>query len=153
METDLTDDKIVRTYIKIRGARTALSKEYDAKDKALKEQLAMVAGELLRRLNERGATQTKTDAGTAFIGEDMSITIADSDMFKGFVEAQHDLNWYVQRVKVERLREYMKANGGNLPPGLNVFRERTILVRAPKKESAPGVPEVEEFEPNAAAAA
>jgi hypothetical protein len=150
----INDDKLVRVYLKIRAARTKLSKEYDVADDALKQQLSVVSGEIMRRLLERGATQTKTPDGTAFFGEDMQVTIADEDVFKNFVLEARDLNWYQKRVKIEHLREYMKANQGRLPPGINVFRERTVLVRAPKRDKESEVVDVEEFEqPTAAAAA
>jgi len=152
--TPINDDKLVRVYLKIRAARSKLSKEYDEADDQLKKQLTVVSGEIMKRLIERGATQTKTPDGTAYFGEDMQVTIADEEKFKSFVLERKDLNWYQKRVKIEHLREYMKANKGQLPPGLNVFRERTLLVRAPKRESEAGTVEVEEFEqPNAAAAA
>jgi len=148
------DDRVVKVYIKIRDARARLSKAYDAEDKLLKEQLSIVTAELLKRLNERGATQTKTEFGTAFVGEDMQVSIADEDAFRSFVLEQQDLNWYQRRVKVEHLREYMGVNGGRLPPGLNVFRERTISVRAPTKSSNKQAVGVEDFsDTNAAAAA
>lgn len=150
----INDDKLVRVYLKIRDARTKLSKEYDVADANLKAQLDTVAGEIMRRLIERGSTQTKTPDGTAFFGEDMSVTIADEDVFRTFVLEAKDLNWYQKRVKVEHLREYMKANEGRLPPGLSIFRERTVLVRSPRRAADAGAVEMQEFEqPNAAAAA
>jgi len=143
MTTEITDEKLVKVYVKMRAERSRLAKEYKAADEALKEQQGRITGELLRRLNDRGSTQTKTEAGTAFIGEDMQVSIADEEIFRTFVLDAKDLNWY-----------HMKVNGGRLPPGLSVFRERTILVRAPKKDGSGAAVEMQEFEePNAAAAA
>ena len=154
MTTEITDEKLVKVYVKMRAERSRLAKEYKAADEALKEQQGRITGELLRRLNDRGSTQTKTEAGTAFIGEDMQVSIADEEIFRTFVLDAKDLNWYQKRVKIEHLREYMKVNGGRLPPGLCVFRERTILVRAPKMDGSGAAVEMLEFEePNAAAAA
>ena len=149
----INDDKLVRVYLKIKKERARISKEYDEADETLKAQQAQVGNEIMKRLNERGATQTKTPDGTAFFGEDMKVTMADADIFKKFVLESGNLDWYVARVKVETLREFIKVNGGRLPPGINVFREKTILVRAPRKKSESGAVEVEEFESNAAAAA
>lgn len=130
-----TDDQIVGLFIKIRTKIADVNKEYDAQLQHLRGQQQQVSAELLRRLHERGATQTKTAAGTAFISEQMSITIADDDAYGAFVLAEQDYSYYQKRAKVERVKEYMTAHNGELPPGLNVFRELTINVRAPRGKS------------------
>lgn len=128
-----TDDKLVEVYIKIRNKVAEVNREYVERLEHLKGQQKQVGTEILRRLNERGASQTKTPHGTAFVGEDMSITIADEEAYGAFVLAEQDHTYYQKRAKVERVREYMKAHDGALPPGLSVFRERVINVRVPRK--------------------
>jgi hypothetical protein len=141
MSNDVTDDRLVVVFIKIRDAIAEVNKEYDARLKVLKDQKDKVGTELLRRLHERGSKQTKTDAGTAFISETMAVTIADEDLFGNFVLAEQDYSFYQKRVKVEHLKEYMKEHEGMLPPGLNVHRELEINVRrAPKKGDVNGGP-------------
>jgi hypothetical protein len=128
---DATDEKIVAVIIKIRAALAALKQEYEKAKKTLDDQRTQLDVELLRRLNERGATQTKTNAGTAYIGEDMKVTIADEGALHVFLEEEEDpFGWYQKRIKVERLREYMEQHEGGVPPGLSIFKERTINVRA-----------------------
>ena len=129
--SEIGDDKLVRVFVKIRAKRAELSKEYDAADKVLKEQKDAIEAELLARLHVRGATQTKTDEGTAFIKENMTITIADEVAFGSFVIEQQDTAFYQKRAKVEHVQEYMKEHEGRLPPGLSAFRELSINVRAP----------------------
>lgn len=151
---EIGDNQIVNVYRKIRDARKLLADEYKAQDNALIAQLNIAANELLRRLSERGSTQTKTEYGTAFVVEEMQATIADEVAFRDFVMEQRDLAFYQKRVKKEHLVEWMKNNGGVLPPGINIFRERVINVRAPRKAGdSPEGNTPEEFDPNAAAAA
>lgn len=135
MDSEVTDDRLVAVFIKIRNKVAEVSKEYEAQLDHLKGQQKQVAAEILRRLHERKATQTKTPLGTAFISEQMSITIADESAYGAFVLEQQDPSYYQKRAKVERVKEYMKAHDGELPPGLSVFRELTINVRAPRKRS------------------
>lgn len=128
------DDKLVATIVKIRAARAELKKGYEDADKVLVEQRAQLDAELLRRLQERGATQTKTTEGTAFIGEDMKCTIAEEGALYTFLETEEDpFGWFQKRIKLERLREYQAAHAGGIPPGLSIFREKTINVRASKE--------------------
>src|SRR5580765_3724063 len=133
MDSEPTDDLLVGVFIKIRSKIAAVNKEYDGILEHLRGQQKQVSAELLRRLHERGANQTKTAAGTAFIGEQMSVTIADKTAYGDFVLEQQDYGYYQKRAKVERVKEYMKAHNGTLPPGLSVFRELVINVRAAKK--------------------
>ena len=134
MTNEVTDDRLISVFVKIRDTVADVNKEYEARLKILKDQQKRVGAELLRRLHERGSKQTKTETGTAFISETMAVTIADEDLFGNFVLTQQDYSFYQKRVKVEHLKEYMKENGGMLPPGLNVHRELNINVRvAPKK--------------------
>src|SRR5574337_24464 len=142
-QQQIGDDRIVRVIIKIRDTIAAVNKEYEDRLDVLKAQKQRLEVELLRRLNERGATQTKTAAGTAFISESMKATVADEDLFKRFCLDQHDVDFFQLRVKVEHLREFMTANAGMLPPGLSVFREATVNVRSPAKKGVKGEPEAD----------
>jgi hypothetical protein len=136
MNTEPTDDVLVAVFIKIRNAIANVNREYDAQLAHLRDQKGQVAAEILRRLHERGSTQTKTPVGTAFIAEEMSITIADETAYGNFVLAEQDPSYYQKRAKAERVKEYMKEHDGALPPGLSVFRELVINVRAAKKKGA-----------------
>jgi hypothetical protein len=123
------DNKLLKVALKIRDAIAEKTKAYDNEVKVLKDQLSQIENEVIRRLQERGSTQTKTEFGTAFLGEKMTCSIADEGAFEAFVIAEKDLAFYQKRVKVEHLREYMTANEGRLPPGLSIFKEVTLNLR------------------------
>jgi hypothetical protein len=144
MDTEPTDDALVGVFIKIRSKIAEVNKEYDDRLAHLRGQKQQVAAEILRRLHERGSTQTKTDKGTAFVSEDVSITIADEVAYGNFVLQEQDPSYYQKRAKVERVKEYMKDHEGTLPPGLSIFRELVINVRAAKKKGVAGEPASDE---------
>lgn len=136
------DDLIVGVFRKIRDARTQLAKEYKQADEVLETQLNVARNELLKRLNDRGSTQTQTPSGTAFVVVEMQANIGDELEWKKFVMGEEDpLGFYTKRLKKERLVTWMKDHGGRVPPGVNVFHERVINVRAPRKTGAPTGPE------------
>jgi hypothetical protein len=127
------DARIVKTIVKMRGKVAQLTKECDAAVKVIKDQQAMLEAELLKRLLARGATQTKTDFGTAYIKESVQYTIADGDAYWNFVKASDSPDYYQARVKAEAVRAYQAANEDRLPPGLSSYRENGITVRTSAK--------------------
>lgn len=133
---EVGDDRLVKIIIKIRDTIAAVNKEYEERLNVLKEQKKLAETEILRRLQERGATQTKTQYGTCFITTKEQFTIADEEAYGEFVKAQGDYTFYQKRAKVERVQEYMNNHDGALPPGLNVFRELEINTRVPRKTTA-----------------
>lgn len=123
------DDRIVKAIVKMREAIATETKESEARVKVIKQQREQLETELLRRLLARGATQTKTQFGTAFIDESMQAKISDEEVFRAFVRESGDLDFYQKRIKVEHLREYMREHGDSLPPGISIFKEQGITVR------------------------
>ena len=123
------DDRIVKAIVKMREAIASETKESEARVKVIKTQKEQLETELLRRLLARGATQTKTAFGTAFVDESMKAQIADEEVFRAFVRDSGDLDFYQKRLKVEHLREYMREHGDSLPPGVSIFKEKGITVR------------------------
>lgn len=146
---NITDDKLCKVYRRIRAARAQATREYKARDDELKGQLTLIENTILGRLNERGATSTKTTEGTAFRVENVQAAIADDLGFFGFIRQTGDLDFFQRRISIEHLKAWMKANNNTMPPGLNVFREFGVNVRAPGKGGGKNEPpEVLEFESN-----
>lgn len=132
------DDRLVKVILKIRDKIAEVSTAHDAVLADLKAQKHEVEVELLRRLQERGATSTKTQYGTSYISEKAQYTIADAETFSAFVLNQGNTEFYQARAKVETVKAYMEQNGGQMPPGLNVFRTLEINTMAPKRKTTRG---------------
>jgi len=134
---EIETDSLVRTYIKIRAKRKAIKTAYEEEDTDLKGKLRMVENELLRRANEQKLTALPTDSGVAYRSEDKHVSIADPDAFKEFLEdAEDPYLFFEQRPALGRVLEYQNAHDGNIPPGIQMFREFRMRVRATKKKGA-----------------
>jgi hypothetical protein len=135
---DITDARLVRVILKIRTSMAELTRQYEVEYGRLKEQKSRLDAEMLKRLLDRGADSTKTDEGTAYVAEEMSASCSDENTFYEFVRATGDLDFFERRIKIGHLREYMEEHNGRIPPGLNVFRQNVVRVRAPtsKKEKS-----------------
>jgi len=129
-----TTDALVRTFIKIRDARSENKRTFEAVDEQLKQKLRRVENELLRRAQEQGVKGFTAESGTTYIKEDKHVSIADSDDYMEFVLETGDLLFYEQRPSLKHIVEYQNAHDGKLPPGVRMFRENRMRVRAAKQK-------------------
>lgn len=122
-------DMRVAKYVKLRDERAANTKQYEVVDKIYKETLSAIENSLIKDAQAQGVTGFKTAAGTTYMEERMSTSIADEAAFFDFVRQQGDLDFFERRVKATHVKEWSVANDGAMPPGLNCFREMTMKVR------------------------
>ena len=64
MSEEISADKLVAAYVKMRDKRSELLREYEAQDGTIKEQMEMVEGRLLDLCKSVGADSLKTKHGT-----------------------------------------------------------------------------------------
>lgn len=127
--TGLPVDKLVKRFVGLREGRAANTKQYEEVDKEFKELLKAIEIELLSRAQTEGVEGFKTEFGTTYKDVAMSASFADEDTFYNFIRKTGDLEFFERRLKIAHLKEYMSAHEGQLPPGINVFREYTMRVR------------------------
>jgi hypothetical protein len=126
-------DQLVRVFIKMRNARTQLAKEFDDKDEVLKQNMKTIEIELLRRAQEQGTEGFKTKDGTTYISEEVHVSIADDNAFNEFLDSQENpYIFFEHRPSLKIIKEYQRDNSGNIPPGIKMFRENRMRVRAGK---------------------
>jgi hypothetical protein len=121
--------KMVKAYIKIREKRAEIKKAFDEQDRALKEKLETIEGEMLRQMQEAGIESIKTAAGTFYKQEDITPTGSDWDAFFSWVRAHDAFDALERRIKKGFIKEYMEAHEGAIPPGVSVYREYVVRVR------------------------
>lgn len=132
---EITTDRLVATYIKIRDIKSAEQRVWDEREGKLNADLKSIEMELLRRSQEEGVTGYKIKGvGTAYQKETAKITIADDVVFYNFVKETGDLEFFERRVKSTHVQDYMKSHGGHIPPGINVFREIGMGIRRGDKQ-------------------
>lgn len=135
---DITDDKLVNVYIKIREKRSANAKVAKEADEVLKQQLATVNSELLRRMHERGNDGFKTLHGAVYKATIVQVTIADDSAFFPWVRDNDALDMLERRVKSTEVQKYIAAHG-EAPPGLTIFKEEEARVRKDNSNKTEGV--------------
>src|SRR5690348_16633079 len=116
--------KVTETYIKIREAKSALTKQYDAAVEKLDQQLETLGGFLLKHLNEQNVNSVATPCGTFFRQEDVKPSIADDAALFAWVKETGACDVFERRVSKTFVKEFIATHEGSLPPpGIAVHRE------------------------------
>ena len=115
-----TDVELVERYLAIKTHVAAVKAVHEAELQPYEAGMATIENEFLRRLNERGADNTKTDAGTAYKSTINNYKVVDRDKFLKFCVD----NWKTDGAEMlhvsatkDAVRAYMQMSAYP-PPGI-----------------------------------
>jgi hypothetical protein len=125
-------EELVKIYLTIRSERERILHDYDAKDKELKAEMALIEQSLLAICNDTNAESIKTQNGTVIRRMSERFYCSDWSNFSDFVLQHQAVELLERRIHQGNFKEFMQehANEG-LPPGVNVMKEMGITVRKP----------------------
>ena len=84
--------------------------------------------------NESNAKSIRTNNGTVIRKLNERYTVADGESFRKFVLENEAVDLMGARIHQGNFKEFIKERQGEgLPPGVNVMREFTIVVRKPSE--------------------
>jgi len=130
--TEITADKLVSIYIKLRDKRAQALKEFEELDAELKTQQDMVSGKLQEMLKEIGADNIKTKHGTVSRTIKTRYWTSDwSSMFQ-FIKDNDAMYLMEQRIHQTNIKKFLEENPDQLPIGLNSDSRYTVSVRKSK---------------------
>jgi hypothetical protein len=127
-------EQLTEVYLNIRSARDELLRDYETKDKELKDDLQSIERSLLELCNDIDANSINTKYGTVIRSLKERYVCSDWDAFKQFVR-EHDLiDCLEKRIHQGNFKTFMDQHEGDgLPVGVNVMREYGITVRKSSK--------------------
>lgn len=121
-------DQLVAKYVELRDLKAAMKKEYENKVEPVQAALDRIEAHLLKTMADQGSNAIKTSAGTAFIAEKTSATMADWDMFIAYVREHELWNLLNHAANKTGVQEFIAAND-NLPPGVTWRVEQAVNIR------------------------
>lgn len=133
MSTEIGADKLVKIYVKIRDARSALTRKYEAEDGELKEQQDTIKHELLARCKAAGADSLKTEFGTAARTVSTRYNATDWESMHKFIKEHEVFDLLERRLHQTNVKAFLKEHPDLRIPGLNSDSEYTITVYHSKK--------------------
>jgi len=130
--SDTSLDELVKIYLTIRSEREKMESDWKDKDKELHNEQALLEQQMLGICNDTNATSIKTEEGTIIKSLKERFTLSDRGAFDDFVREHDAVELYEARIHQGNFKEFMAEHADEgLPPGVNVMREFTIVVRKP----------------------
>ena len=129
MESDISIEKIVAAYVKIRDAKDAIYQKYKAETTELEEQMNVLKYKLLEVSKETGVTSFSTPSGTAYRTVKDRYWTNDWESFYDFMRDNNAMGLLEKRIHQTNMKEYLENNPGEEPKGLNIDREYEITIR------------------------
>ena len=125
--------KLVSAYIKMRDAKDALTREYEAKINEVKEQMELVEQALLEICKETGQDGGKTAYGSFSRTIKTRYWTNDWGSMYRFIKENDAIQLLEQRVHQGNMKQFLAENPGLLPEGLNTDSKYSITVRRASK--------------------
>ena len=130
--TELNLDDLVKIYLTIRTEREKLKSGWEVEDGELEQEMKLLEQSMLTVCNDTNASSIRTESGTVIRSLKERFTTNDWDNFKKFVLDNEAIDLLERRIHQGNFKEFMAEHQGEgLPPGVNVRREFTIVVRKP----------------------
>lgn len=131
-EAPATLDRLAKVYIKIRDALSVERKAWEEREESLKAQQAAIAAEMKDRLNALGAKSAGTAFGTVTLKTTTRYYFTDWEEADKFILEQQAPFLLERRVAQAKMKEFLEANPGVVPPGLNTMSELSVSVTKPR---------------------
>jgi hypothetical protein len=130
--TELNLNELVKIYLTIRTEREKLKASWEVKDGELEQEMKLLEQSMLTVCNDTNASSIRTESGTVIRSLKERFTTNDWDNFKKFVLDNEAIDLLERRIHQGNFKEFMAEHQGEgLPPGVNVMKEFTIVVRKP----------------------
>jgi hypothetical protein len=124
--SEVTYDRVAEAYVKTREEIRALEAKIKELDKIQDKREEW----FLAALQSQGLKNVKTEHGTAFITRKESVTVADWDTLRNWVETTGKWEFVNKSVnKTAVLEQLGDERTGDLPPGVNYSSTRVVQFR------------------------
>jgi hypothetical protein len=125
-------DELVKVYLTIRNQRDRVEAEMKGQMRELEDELTLLEQTFMSTCNESNANSIRTSYGTVIRKLNERYTVNDGDSFRKFILSNGAVDLFEARIHQGNFKEFLKENQADgLPPGVNVMREFTIVVRKP----------------------
>ena len=132
MSDDISVDKLVSVFIKIRDARDTAEREWEQRKADFNEQLELINQQLLEICKSTDADSIRTAHGTVIRTVKSRYWTNDWEQFHKFLLENSAPDLLEKRIHQSNMKQFLEENPELLPAGLNVDSAYSITVRRSK---------------------
>ena len=132
MSDDISVDKLVSVFIKIRDARDTAEREWEQRKADFNEQLELINQQLLEICKSTDADSIRTAHGTVIRTVKSRYWTNDWEQFHKFLLEHNAPDLLEKRIHQSNMKQFLEENPELLPAGLNVDSAYSITVRRSK---------------------
>jgi hypothetical protein len=133
-EVDSNLEELVKVYLTIRTERERIEADWKRHDDELEQEMKLLEQSMLVVCNDTNASSIRTESGTVIRSLKERFTTNDWENFKKFILENQAVDLLERRIHQGNFKEFIAEHKDDgLPPGVNVMREFTIVVRKPSK--------------------
>ena len=125
MSDNITAERLVKAFIKIRDKRSELSRQ----DSELEEQQKIIQQELLDICKETGSDGLRTQYGTVSRRLSKKYWTSDWESMYKFIKEHDAFHLLHQRISDGNVAKFLEENPDLHPPGLQADASYTVVVR------------------------
>jgi len=126
--TQISTEKVVATYIKVRDAIAAMEQRHKEEKRNLNEQLGILEQELLSRVEEAGGNISVPNVGRVARRVSRNYWTNDWESFYKVVKEHDAFHLLHQRISNKAMQEFLDEHPDLMPEGLNVDSRYTVTV-------------------------
>jgi len=127
-QMNLNAGQAVELYIKLRDAKKAKDEAHKNDCARIVAAMEKMEGALLECLDETGAQNIASAAGTVYKSTQISATVADKDAFMAFVKETDQYEALDIKANKTFVKDYLDENQ-EAPPGVKVSQVATVGVQ------------------------
>ena len=132
MQQELSLDRLVSAFIKIRDARDDIKRELDKKVQDLEDEMATINQAILEVLKDQGVDSVRTPHGTAYRTVKSRYWTNDWESFYECIHENDAYDLLEKRIHQSNMKQFLEDNPDLLPKGLNIDSEYQVVVRRSK---------------------
>lgn len=129
MTEDISVEKLVTAYIKMRDKRASLLREYETADEEIKSQMEVVESKLLELCKAIGADSLKTKHGTVIRTVKTRYWTSDWNSMHKFIMENNMPELLEKRISQTTMKQLLDENPDMMPPGMNVDSRYSVTIR------------------------
>lgn len=121
-------DTVIAAYVKLRDKKHAAQATFNKYVSELDAKMDRLEAWLLENMDKMGASQFKADAGVAYVQVKTKASCSDWPLLWNHLKENGRFDLLEKRLSSKTVGQYLEETG-ELPPGVNVSRERSVVVR------------------------